>query len=76
MTLPQLDALSRFWGVVPPPNIQLKRIALALGLPDSKPAPTSTRAEKPADALKEAMAAGIPIMEGRPDDPMLDLIGL
>jgi hypothetical protein len=67
-----LDALSRFWSVVPPPAIQLKRIALALGL--AKPAPT--RAEKPADALKEAMAAGIPVIEGRPDDPMLDLIGL
>jgi hypothetical protein len=69
-----LDALSRFWSVVPPPAIQLKRIALALGLADAKPAPT--RAEKPADALKEAMAAGIPVIEGRPDDPMLDLIGL
>jgi len=36
----------------------------------------SARSVKPADALQEAMAAGIPVMQGRPDDPMLDLIGL
>lgn len=75
MTLPQLDALSAFWSSVPPPAVQLKRIALALGLPDTKPAPR-VHAVKPQDALREAMAAGLPVFEGRPDDPMLDLIGL
>ena len=71
-----MDALSRFWGVVPPPGIQLKRIALALGLPDTKPVQTSAQPASPNDALQEALAAGIPVMHGRPDDPMLDLIGL
>lgn len=57
-------------------SVQLKRIALALGLPDTQPEPASARAGKPVDAMREAMAAGLPVMEGRPDDPMLDLIGL
>jgi hypothetical protein len=75
VTLPQVDALAAFWASVPPPGVQLKRIALALGLPDTQPAP-KPRAVKPEDALREAMAAGLPVFEGRPDDPMLDLIGL
>lgn len=60
---------------MPPASVQLKRISLALGLPDTQPAPAA-RAGKPVDAMREAMAAGLPVMEGRPDDPMLDLIGL
>lgn len=74
MTLPQLDALSAFWESVPPPAVQLKRISLALGLPDTTRPPA--RNVKPQDAMQEALAAGIPVMEGRPDDPMLDLLGL
>ncbi len=75
MTLPQLDALTAFWASVPPPGVQLKRISLALGLPDTQPAPKA-RAGRPEDAIREALAAGLPVMHGRPDDPMLDLIGL
>lgn len=75
MTLPQLDALAAFWASVPPPGVQLKRIALALGLPDTK-APPKPGTVKPEDAMREALAAGLPVMQGRPDDPMLDLIGL
>lgn len=74
LTIPQLNAMNAHWAAVPPPCIQLKRISLALGLPDTKPAapsrPTSER-----DALQEARSAGLPVMEGRPDDPMLDLVG-
>ena len=75
MTLPQLDRLAAFWQQVPPPAVQLKRIALALGLPDTK-APAQPSSATPEDAMREAMAAGLPVMEGRPDDPMLALIGL
>lgn len=75
MTLPQVDALSAFWASVPPPGVQLKRIALALGLPDTTPPPKAGRV-KPEDAMQQAFAAGLPVMQGRPDDPMLDLIGL
>lgn len=74
MTLPQTYALIRFWQTVPPPAIQLKRIALALGIPDMQPVHTSARTND--DALREAAAAGIPIMEGRPDDPMLAFLDL
>lgn len=70
-----MDALSAFWASVPPPAVQLKRIALFLGLPDTRPVQASARIS-PEDALREAMAAGLPVMEGRPDDPMLDLLGL
>lgn len=76
MTLPQVDALSAFWANVPPPNVQLKRIAIALGIPDATPARTSAKPSTAADAMRTALAAGLPVMEGRPDDPMLDLIGL
>jgi len=54
--------------------VQLKRIALALGLPDSTPVRTSAHA--PQDVLREAIAAGFPVMEGRPDDPMLDFLDI
>lgn len=55
--------------------VQLKRISLYLGLPDTKKQP-SAPARTPQDALQQAMAAGLPVMEGRPDDPMLDLLDL
>lgn len=74
MTLPQVDVLAVFWISTPPPAVQLKRIAQALGLSD--PVRATPRAVKPQDAMQEALAAGIPVMEGRPDDPMLDLLGL
>ena len=69
MTLPQVNALVAYWESVPPPNVQLKRISLGLGLKD-------TAKPKPTDAVREAMAAGLPLHEGRPADPMLDLVGL
>jgi len=59
---------------VPPPAVQLKRISLALGLPDT--ASPKVRAVSADEAMREALANGLPVMEGRPDDPMLDLIGL
>jgi hypothetical protein len=55
--------------------VQLKRIALALGLPDTQPA-TSAKPTTAEDAMRAALAAGLPVMEGRPDDPMLDLLDL
>jgi len=53
--------------------VQLKRIALALGIPEPR-VQTSTRT--PQDALREAAAAGLPVSEGRPDDPLLDFLDL
>lgn len=73
MTLPQVNVLSRYWISVPPAALQLKRISLALGLPDTTP---KKAAATPQEAMREALAAGIPVMQGRPNDPMLALIGL
>ena len=75
MTLSQVDALAAFWAAVPPPSVQLKRIALALGLPDTAPPPKPGKVSAD-DAMREAFASGLPVMEGRPDDPMLALVGL
>ena len=41
-----------------------------LGLPDTAPHHTPVT-RNPEDAFREALAAGLPIMEGRPDDPLL-----
>lgn len=48
--------------------MQLRRIALYLGLPEPR---LQTPARTPQDALREAAAAGLPVHEGRPDDPLL-----
>jgi hypothetical protein len=72
VTLPQAHTLTLLWRSLPPPAMQLKRIALALGIPE----PVQTSTKPSADALREAMTAGLPVFEGRPDDPMLDLLGI
>lgn len=76
VTLPQANALAAHWIATPPPGLELRRIARYLGLPDPRPVHTSAPPSAPDDALRQAQAAGLPVMEGRPDDPMLDLIGL
>lgn len=68
MTLPQVNALAALWRHVPPPAVQLRRLALALGIPEPK---AQAPARSPQDALREAAQAGLPIVEGRPDDPLL-----
>lgn len=75
VTLPQAEALARFWETIPPAALQLKRISLALGIAPDKKVNTST--PKTADeAIRQALAAGIPVMEGRPDDPDLKFLDL
>ncbi|MBI4997859.1 MAG: hypothetical protein HZC22_13395 [Rhodocyclales bacterium] len=65
--------LTTHWRTVPPASMQLKRIALALGIPEPK---VHTPAKTAAEAMREALSAGLPVFEGRPDDPMLDLLDL
>lgn len=66
------------WEQCPPPGIALQLIGMALGIPaPKKPVQASARRAKPQtaeDILREFAAAGIPVAEGRPDDPMLDLL--
>lgn len=75
VTIPQVEALSRCWVSIPPPAIQLRRIAQFLGIKDAAP-DDKTKSKSETDLLREFSAAGIPVIEGRPDDPMLDLLGL
>lgn len=53
--------------------MQLKRIALALGIPEPR---VQTRALSAGEALREAAQGGLPVMQGRPDDPMLAFLDL
>jgi hypothetical protein len=55
--------------------VQLRRIAQCLGIPDPEPVQTS-KPQTLDEILRDAAAAGFPIAEGRPDDPMLDLLDL
>lgn len=60
--------------MVAPSHVQLKRIGYVLGIPDPKPLQTPART--PEEAMREAVAAGIPVMEGRPADPLLKFLDL
>lgn len=72
-------ALCEWWQEVPPAAIQLRRIAQFLGLKqDSQPgtarmATPATPSTQQEVAMAAAMA-GMPAFDGRPADPMLDLI--
>lgn len=74
MTFPRLHALNEAWRTVPPMAVALRRISSWLGVP----APEAPRAAPRTveEAVKEVAAAGLPVMHGRPDDPMLALCGL
>lgn len=77
--LPTYFALCEWWGEVPPPAVQLRRIAQYLGL-QAGADPATRRMATPAtpssqqDIAMAAAMAGMPAMQGRPADPMLDLI--
>jgi hypothetical protein len=80
--LPTYFALCKLWQDVPPPAVQLRRIAQYLGLvPKASPgaarmAPT-TQPTTPSSQQEIAMAAGMAGMhaiDGRPADPMLSLL--
>lgn len=77
--LPTYFELCDWWHEVPPPSVQLRRIAHFLGMQPNA-APETPRMAKPSEPSSEqdiAMAAamvGLPAIDGRPADPMLDLI--
>lgn len=77
--LPQYFALCDWWREVPPPAVQLRRIAHFLGLKENaQPGTSRMAAPLEASSLQDvamaAASAGMPAFEGRPSDPMLDLI--
>lgn len=62
---------------MPPVALQLRRIAKFLGLEDppveKEDAPTKRALE---DDLRALAQGGMPILEGKPNDPMLELLDL
>lgn len=71
MTLPQVDALMRFWAHTPAPALALKRLSLFIGLKPVEPPVVAKTAD---EATQQARDAGMPVMEGRPNDPVLDML--
>ncbi|MDI9234313.1 hypothetical protein [Limnohabitans lacus] len=80
--LPTYFALCDWWHEVPPPAVQLRRIASFLGMQPGASPETPRMAQPSASATPStqqdiAMAAamaGMRAFEGRMADPMLDLI--
>lgn len=81
--LPTYFALRDLWREVPPAAVQLRRIASFLGLkPGGEPgAPrmaNATGGPAAPSSVQEvsgiAAMAGMPVIQGRPADPMFDLI--
>ncbi len=79
--LPTYFALCKAWHEVPNPAVQLRRIAQYIGLvegssPDT-PRMASGASSTPSteqDIAVAAAIAGLPAFDGRPQDPMLNLI--
>lgn len=69
VTLPQVQVLNRAWRFLPPAALTLQRIGSYLGL--KPPAENDGKPTTPDDALQQAIAAGVPVFEGKPDDPIL-----
>lgn len=76
MTFPRLRALNEAWLQVPPVAITLRRISSWLGLPAPQSHARPSTPQRVEDVVKEVTTAGLPVMQGRPDDPMLALCGL
>lgn len=75
VTLPQVRALSVYWRQQPPMVVLASRLCRYFGIEVSAK-PDTPRATTVDDAVEQARAAGLPVMQGRPDDPMLDLLEL
>lgn len=74
MTFPRLHALNDAWRMLPPAAVTLRRISQWLGMPAPKEEAPKVRSVE--EAVKEVVTAGLPVVHGRPDDPMLALCGL
>jgi hypothetical protein len=80
--LPTYLALCDWWREVPPPAVQLRRIASFIGMkPGAQPGTPRMASgaaagvpSRPEEVAAAAAQVGIRAFEGRPADPMLDLI--
>lgn len=69
VTLPQVRCLSNYWKRQPPMVILASRLCRSLGIEVG--AAPKVVAKTPEDALHEAMSFGMPVNQGKPDDPDL-----
>jgi hypothetical protein len=72
-------SLAAFWRHTPPAALQLRRIALAIGIkPDISAAPVARSGTAMKQAMERTMAQaeqlGIPIHRGPVDDPLMALL--
>lgn len=74
VTLPQVQVLSAYWRQQPPMVVLAGRLCRYFGIEVSLPQQRAARSAE--EAIREAVAAGLPVSEGRPDDPMLDFLDL
>jgi hypothetical protein len=73
MTFPRHRALLARWREVPPAALQLARIAAAIGI---KPSAQTAKPQTAQEFMQMAAKGGIPVLHGRPDDPMLAFLDL
>lgn len=74
VTLPQVKALATYWRRQPPMVVLAGRLCRYFGIEvDAKEPVKAISAE---DAMREALAAGLPVSHGRPDDPDLAFLDL
>lgn len=79
--IPIYLAMCKFWREVPPAAVQLRRIASYLGLKVEPPSSATVQTSASAtvstfdEVVVAASQAGVPVFPGKPNDPMLDLIG-
>ena len=75
VTLPQALALFSYWRIQPTLVTLVSRVCRYFDIEvGSKTPPLSSKPSTPEDALAQFRSAGVPIFEGKPDDPMLDLL--
>lgn len=76
VTLPQVVVLSTYWKQQPPLVVLTSRLCRWAGIDVCTNPPATRAAATPDEAMKQCAEIGLAVGHGRPDDPMLDLIGL
>lgn len=75
MTLPQALALFSYWRIQPTLVTLVSRVCRYFDIEVGSKTPNrSVKPSSKEDALEQFRSAGVPIFEGKPDDPMLDLL--
>ncbi len=77
VTLPQVQVLQAYWRTQPPMPVLAARLCAYFGIKvGEEPKRKAVKATSVHDVMRDAIAAGLPVMQGRPDDPILDFLDL